>query len=419
MVVLLEKRIRNEEKMKKRNWLLISISFIIVFIIAIAIFPRIILHLAYSSPNQTKGQKLIEDMPAKSESLNTNGKYLIAFSELGNTSSEKSGAIYVIDKNGHFISQSEKMNMLEPIGMVNNGEKAYVVSNRSAGRYQIDLHSGKIESINTSTLNISHSFSVYTNKNYVIYDVSKNLDDGQTLVYWKVNNLNQKETFVLPHGFVHAIYIEKDMAYITTEDPDAVGYIHRCNLRTGKVLSTKKLDLPVEQHNRSGLPSNRSLILYNDRLYYGISGVYDSNKKNGKILVINPKSLNTIKKINIPDKYFRPDSFDIVDGHLVILDDYNYAYKMDRKGHFKKLKFNITKKQRDFLSNNITFTEGIEVKNHIAYIQTTYRVRDEEKDKTRGEINAFDLKTGKQLSRTIIKRPLSNYLVNTFTVLDY
>lgn len=405
--------------MKKRNWLLISISFIIVIIIAIAIFPRMILHLAYSFPTENKEQKLIEDMPAKSETLNTNGKYLIAFSELGNASSKKSGAIYVIDKNGHFISQSEKMNMLEPIGMVNNGEKAYVISNRSAGRYQIDLHSGKIESINTSTLNISHSFSVYTNKNYVIYDVAKNLDDGQTLVYWKVNNSNQKETFVLPHGFVHAIYIEKDMAYITTEDPDAVGYIHRCNLRTGKVLSTKKLDLPEEQHNRSGLPSNRSLILYNDRLYYGISGVYDSNKKNGEILVINPKSLNTIKKINIPDKYFRPDSFDIVDGHLVILDDYNFAYKMDRKGHFKKLKFNITKKQRDFLSNNITFTEGIEVKNHIAYIQTTYRVRDEEKDKTRGEINAFDLKTGNQLSRTIIKRPLSNYLVNTFTVLDY
>ncbi|RPJ94208.1 hypothetical protein CW357_16675 [Rummeliibacillus sp. TYF005] len=405
--------------MKKRKRLLISISFMIVVIIAITISQRVILHLAYSFPTHAKDQKLVKNMPAKSESLNTNGKYLIAFSELGNTSSKKSGTIYVMDKNGNFISQSKKLNMLEPIGMVNNGKKAYVVSNRSAGRYQIDLHSGKIESINTTNLNTSHSFSLYSNKSYVIYDVANNLDEGQTLVYWKVNKPHKKETLVIPHGFVHAIYIEKDIAYITTEDPDAVVYIHRCNLRTGKVLSTKKLHSLDEQHNRSGLPSNPSMILYNDNLYYAISGGHNSNKENGKILVINPKSLNAIKKINIPDKYFRPDSFDIVDGRLVILDDYNYAYKMDRKGHFEKLKFNMTKKQRDFLSNNITFTEGIEVKNHIAYIQTTYRVRDEEKDKTRGEINAFDLKTGKHLSRTIIKRPLSNYLINTFTVLDY
>lgn len=308
--------------------------------------------------------------------------------------------------------------MLEPIGMVNDGEKAYVISNRSAGRYQIDLNSGKIESMNAPDLNISHSFSLYANKDYVLYDVADDLENGQTLVYWKGKNSDQKKTLVIPNGFLHSVYIKGDTAFIITEDPDAVAYINRCNLKTGKVLSTKKLDLPEEQNNYSGLPSNPSLLLYHNYLYYPISGGIDDSKENGKIVVIDPKTLNTIKKINIPDKYFRPDSLDIVDGQLVILNDYNYAYKMNKKEKFTKLEFDITDKQKNFLSNDITFTEGIEVKNHIAYIQTTYRVRDEQKDIERGEINAFDLKNGKHLSRTIIKRPFSDYLITSFTVLD-
>ena len=403
--------------MRKRKWLLISLSFITVVMICAAILPRFILYLAYS-PSHTNGQKLVENLPAESETLNTKGKYLIAFSKVGNFSPEKSGALYVVDENGDFVSQSKKINMLEPIGMVNDGEKAYVISNRSAGRYQIDLHSGKIESMNAPDLNISHSFSLYANKDYVLYDVADDLENGQTLVYWKGKNSDQKKTLVIPNGFLHSVYIKGDTAFIITEDPDAVAYINRCNLKTGKVLSTKKLDLPEDQNNHSGLPSNPSLLLYHNYLYYPISGGIDDSKENGKIVVIDPKTLNTIKKINIPDKYFRPDSLDIVDGQLVILDDYNYAYKMNKKEKFTKLEFDVNDKQKNFLSNDITFTEGIEVKNHIAYIQTTYRVRDEQKDIERGEINAFDLKTGKHLSRTIIKRPFSDYLITSFTVLD-
>lgn len=72
-----------EENMRKRKWLLISLSFITVVMICAAILPRFILYLAYS-PSHTNGQKLVENLPAESETLNTKGKYLIAFSKVGN-----------------------------------------------------------------------------------------------------------------------------------------------------------------------------------------------------------------------------------------------------------------------------------------------------------------------------------------------
>lgn len=208
--------------MKKYKWFYIIASIVIVIAAASYFLPRLILYLAYGPILEEKAVPLVEKLPKATNELDMkNGKYLLAFSDLKSYKHSNTGAFYVIDEEGRFLSQSVKQDLSEPIGMTTAHDKAYVVNNRSMQRSSINLKTGKIESINLNKQS-SNSFSLYSNNEYVIYDISRSLKRGQQLVYWQQDKPNDKKSIVIPHGFTHSIYIEKNEAYITTADPDAI-----------------------------------------------------------------------------------------------------------------------------------------------------------------------------------------------------
>lgn len=158
--------------MKKFKWFYIIGSILVVIAAAAYFLPRLILYLTYSPAFGDKEVQLIENMPKATDSLNMkNGKYVLAFSELKSLKDANTGAFYVIDESGKFLSQSTKQDLAEPISMTSTNNQAYVVNNRSAQRSSIDLKTGKIESININK-NLSHSFSIQSNNDYVIYDIA-------------------------------------------------------------------------------------------------------------------------------------------------------------------------------------------------------------------------------------------------------
>lgn len=410
--------------MKKYKWLYIIGSIVILIAASAYFLPRLILFLAYSPLLAEEEVPLVENTAKSTTDLKMkNGKYLLAFSELKSHSETDTGAFYVIDEEGRFLSQSVKQDLSEPIGMTTAHGKAYVVNNRSSQRSSIDLKTGEIESINLHKQS-SNSFSLYSNDEYVIYDVSGSLNKGQKLVYWQQDQADNKKSFVIPHGFTHSIYIEKDEAYITTADPDAITYIHHIDLKNNKVISSKKLDLDDEEYAHTGLPSNPSLTYYKGYLYYTVNRmktVSDSDDTiitKGKIIKVDMNTLKIVKKIPVGDKNYNPDSLAVVNNQLVILSGYSGAYVMNEQEQIERITFKLPKAQLAALNQKSTFTEQITVKGKKAYIFTMYDLRNREGSSERGEINAFNLENGEHLSRTVVSMPLSTYLTMTFAVIE-
>lgn len=139
----------------------------------------------------------------------------------------------------------------------------------------------------------------------------------------------------------------------------------------------------------------------------------------GKLVKIDPKTLEIVKKIPIGDENFNPDSLAVVNHQLVILSGYLETYVMNEQEQIQKRTFKIPKNQRSALDQKSTLTEQITVKGNKAYIFTMYDLRNSKDDENiRGEINEFNLENGEQLSRTIIHMPVSSYLVMTFAVIE-
>lgn len=151
---------KKELLMKKYKWFYIIGSILIVIATSSYFLPRLIVYMAYSPHLEEKEVQLIENIPKATNTLNMkNGKYVLAFSELRSMNEANTGAFYVIDEAGNFLSQSTKQDLAEPISMTSTNNQAYVVNNRSSQRSSIDLKTGKIESINLNE-NASHSFSI-------------------------------------------------------------------------------------------------------------------------------------------------------------------------------------------------------------------------------------------------------------------
>lgn len=133
--------------MKKYKWFYIIGSILIVIAASAYFLPRLIVYMAYSPHLGEKEVQLIENIPKATNALNMkNGKYVLAFSELRSMNEANTGAFYVIDEAGNFLSQSTKQDLAEPISMTSTNNQAYVVNNRSSQRSSIDLKTGKIES---------------------------------------------------------------------------------------------------------------------------------------------------------------------------------------------------------------------------------------------------------------------------------
>lgn len=258
----------------------------------------------------------------------------------------------------------------------------------------------------------------------MIYDIAGDLKNGQKLVYWQRNQPSNKKSLTIPHGFTHSIHIERDDAYITTADPDAIAYIHHIDLKAGDVVSSKKLELDDEEYSKSGLPGNPALVFYKGYLYYAVNQVKAESDDNtvinaGKLVKIDPKTLEIVKKIPIGDENFNPDSLAVVNHQLVILSGYSEAYVMNEQEQIQKRTFKIPKNQCSALDQKSTLTEQITVKGNKAYIFTMYDLRNSKDDENiRGEINEFNLENGEQLSRTIIHIPVSSYFIMTFAVIE-
>lgn len=87
---------------------------------------------------------------------------------------------------------------------------------------------------------------------------------------------------------------------------------------------------------------------------------------------------------------------------------------MDKKTKLTPMNFEIDEQMKNELAQMDTNSDQITVINQTAYIFTQY-VKNE---KTRGEINASNLKTGQHLSRTIIPYPAKDYYIMTFAVIE-
>lgn len=130
---------KKELLMKKYKWFYIIGSILIVIATSAYFLPRLIVYMAYSSHLGEKEVQLIENIPKATNTLNMkNGKYVLAFSELRSMNEANTGAFYVIDEAGNFLSQSTKQDLAEPISMTSTNNQAYVVNNRSSQRSSIE-----------------------------------------------------------------------------------------------------------------------------------------------------------------------------------------------------------------------------------------------------------------------------------------
>lgn len=396
--------------MKKILFMLASCAIIIAGIIIFNIMT-----------DAKKEQATPENM---TDSLTLDGaKYILAFSE-ANASRENKGAFFTIDQQGNYLSRSAEMNISDPIAFKQADKDAYLVNNSSSDRYTVDLTTGKIQSLKATHQKNAQSFTLHTNGEYVIYDVAADYTKPQQLVYWKRTNAHGKKIVTIPNGFAQSIYIHHDIAYISTSNPDATQYIHQINLKTGELMQTKKLTLKAEEYTQSALPSNQSMIMFHGKLYVAVTKTHvipatkdyqsDVYEFNGSLLQLNPKTLKIEKKIAIKDKNFNPDTLAVVQNKLVILDTFEKAYVMNKTTKITPMKFKIDEQMKNELAQMDTNSDQITVINQTAYIFTQY-VKNE---KTRGEINAYNLKTGQHLSRTIIPYPAKDYYIMTFAVIE-
>lgn len=215
----------------------------------------------------------------------------------------------------------------------------------------VDLKTGSISTINTSKgEEDTYSFSLYSNDTYVMYDRAREIIDGQELIYWNQKNPTQKEHIIIPHGYTGAIFIQKNDAYVVTEDPDAITWIHHINLKNNKVLASEKLNLDYEEYSQAGLPSNPSLTFFNGFLYYAVNKPSTLSKDseiettNGHVVKLNPKTMRIEGKLPIKDNDFNPDSLVVVENQLVVLSTYAKSYVLRTNGQFEKVQIEMPKK---------------------------------------------------------------------------
>ena len=139
----------------------------------------------------------------------------------------------------------------------------------------------------------------------------------------------------------------------------------------------------------------------------------------GKLVKIDPKTLEIVKKIPIGDENFNLDSLAVVKDQMNILSGYSEVYVMNEQEQMKKRAFKLPENQLALLNKKNTLTEQITIKGNKAYIFTMYDLRKAKADdNVRGEINEINLENGEQLSRTIINMPVSTYLTMTFAVIQ-
>lgn len=402
--------------MKKK---LLFSSTIILIILSVIIF-KIYTNDNVADENINQEEKL----PPAKDALNVkNGKYVLAFSE-ANETRENKGSFFVINKDGTYLSRSKELDISDPIAFKQQGNEAYLVNNSSNKRYSVNLASGEIKNIEAKKQNEGQSFTLNANEEYVIYDVANDYNKNQQLVYWNPKTPKDKKIMTIPNGFAQSIYVYNDVAYITTSNPDAIEYVHQINLKTGKLVNSKKLKLKSEEYTQNGLPSNQSIIMFNKKLYVAVTKTtvipatenYESDVYEfaGRLIQLNPKTLEIEKKIAINDKDFNPDTLAVVNDQLIVLDTYKQAYSMDKNNKLSMMKFSLNQEMKNELEKIDTMTEQVTIKDEKAYIFTQYV----QNEKNRGEINEYDLKDGNHLSRTIISYPTKNYYLMTFSVLN-
>lgn len=402
--------------MKKK---LLFSSMIILIVLSVIIF-KIYTNDNVADENINQEEKL---PPAKDVLNVKNGKYILAFSEANDTRENK-GSFFVINKEGVYLSRSEELDISDPIAFKQQGNEAYLVNNSSNKRYSVNLESGEIKNIEAKKQNEGQSFTLNANGEYVIYDVANDFNKSQQLVYWNHKTPEDKKVMTIPNGFAQSIYVYNDVGYITTSNPDAIEYVHQVNLKTGKLLNSKKLKLKSEEYTQNGLPSNQSIIMFNKKLYVAVTKTtvipakenYESDVYEfaGRLIQLNPKTLEIEKKIAINDKDFNPDTLAVVNDKLIVLDTFKQAYSMDKNNKLSMMKFSLNQEMKNELEKIDTMTEQVTIKDEKAYIFTQYV----QNEKNRGEINEYDLKDGNHLSRTIISYPTKNYYLMTFSVLN-
>lgn len=402
--------------MKKK---LLFSSTIILIVLSVIIF-KIYTNDNVADENINQEEKL----PPAKDALNVkNGKYVLAFSE-ANETRENKGSFFVINKDGTYLSRSKELDISDPIAFKQQGNEAYLVNNSSNKRYSVNLASGEIKNIEAKKQNEGQSFTLNANEEYVIYDVANDYNKNQQLVYWNPKTPEDKKIMTIPNGFAQSIYVYNDVAYITTSNPDAIEYVHQVNLKTGKLVNSKKLKLKSEEYTQNGLPSNQSIVMFNKKLYVAVTKTtvipatenYESDVYEfaGRLIQLNPKTLEIEKKIAINDKDFNPDTLAVVNDQLIVLDTYKQAYSMDKNNKLSMMKFSLNQEMKNELEKIDTMTEQVTIKDEKAYIFTQYV----QNEKNRGEINEYDLKDGNHLSRTIISYPTKNYYLMTFSVLN-
>ncbi|WP_010304518.1 hypothetical protein [Kurthia senegalensis] len=286
--------------MKKK---LLFFSIIILIVLSVIIFKM------YASDYVADENINQEELPPAKDVLNVkNGKYVLAFSEANDTRENK-GSFFVINKEGVYLSRSKELDISSPIAFKQQGNEAYLVNNSSNKRYSVNLASGEIKNIEAKKQNDGQSFTLYANEEYVIYDVANDYNKNQQLVYWNPKTPEDKKIMTIPNGFAQSIYVYNDVAYITTSDPDAIEYVHQVNLKTGKLLNSKKLKLKSEEYTQNGLPSNQSIIMFNKKLYVAVTKTtvipatenYESDVDEyaGRLIQLNPKTLEIEKKLQL------------------------------------------------------------------------------------------------------------------------
>lgn len=404
-----------------KKWVGILIGSLVLVAILIFVVPYVIVTMSYSSMTKDDSSFNTSINKDADEPLKlANGKYLLAFSEWQTYKNDNAGALYVVNEEGEFLSHSKTQNISEPLGIAVKNDTAYIVNKFSPQRSMLDLNTGVLSPMDERK-DKADTLSFYVNKDYIIYDQETKKSTEHELVYWKLNNPDDKKTLKIKQPYTDSIFVKGDDAYITSVDPDAVSYIQHIDLKNNKLVKTKLMTLEEEEYSQNGLETNDSLIFYKGYLYYTVNKLSESAELEsniGKIVKIDPKTLDVVKKIPIDDEDFNPDSLAVVNDELVILDDHTRSYVMDSKGKLTRKDIKMPANEQDDLDGISTMSKQITVIDDTAYILSLYNYTDGRKSKKLGEIDEIDLKTMEIISRTVIEEPNEHYTVAAFGVLN-
>ncbi|EIT84380.1 hypothetical protein A374_16378 [Fictibacillus macauensis ZFHKF-1] len=314
---------------------------------------------------------------------------------------DRSTKFAAISSNGKVLDVTPWLSGKGAIRMAEDQNNGYISFNRGTARYQVNLKSGAIQNLNPPKYNQSISFAMdsSTQSNYVVYDYAQSESKSQEMIYFNKKDL-KKKVLKLPKGtgFLNSCLLTSNpkVNYCATSHSEMRDYLHKIDLKNGKVLQTMKLPHLKHRSLVTGGVGNLKIGELNGKLYFPYEHQFDKPYKS-ELIVVDPKKMKTKKIMEVPQKNFTPKSLFTYKGVLHLWSEYGF-YTVNQDGKFNKIEMKFSKQHKKFLKKNDGMIREVRYVGDKAFVLIEYMDVSHET----GEIDEVDLKTGKIIRKTVL-----------------